>query len=97
MNEVNLLIKCSICGKKYREKSIKIVQNKKEAMLVHVSCDFCHSSSLAVINKGMHGGENMVTLGILTDLDYQEACEFLRKEPISLDEVLDLYKHPSQR
>ncbi len=93
MNEVNLLMKCSICGKKYGKQSIKIVQNKKDAMLVHVSCGFCQSASLAVVNKGIHNNDSVVTLGILTDLDYEEACSFLRREPISSDEVLDLYEN----
>ncbi len=92
MNEVNLLMKCSICGKKYGKKSINVVQNKKDAMLVHVNCDFCQSSSLAVINKGVQNNDSIVTLGILTDLDYEEACNLLRREPISFDEVLDMYE-----
>ena len=92
MNQVNLLMKCSICGKKYGEKSIKIVQSKKDAILVHVNCNFCQSSSLAVINKGMQNNDSIVTLGILTDLDYEEACSVLKREPISSDEVLDLYE-----
>lgn len=92
MNEVNLLMKCSICGKRYGKQSIKIVQNKKDSMLVHVNCDFCRSASLAVINKGIPNNETMVTLGILTDLDYEEACSVLRREPISPDEILDLYE-----
>jgi len=92
MNEVNLLMKCSICGTKYGKQSIKVVQNKKDAMLVHVNCDSCRSASLAVINKGIQNNDNIVTLGILTDLDYEEACNVLRKEPISSDEVLDLYE-----
>ncbi len=91
MNEVNLLMNCSICGKKYGKQSIKVVQNKKDAMLVHVNCDFCQSASLAVIKKSLQNNDNMVTLGILTDLDYEEACNVLRREPISLNEVLDLY------
>ncbi len=92
MNEVNLLMKCSICGKKYGKKSINIVQNKKDSMLVHVNCDFCRSSSLAVINKGIQNNDSIVTLGILTDLDYEEACNVLRKDPISFDDVLDIYE-----
>ena len=92
MNEVNLLMKCSICGKKYGNQSIKVVQNKKDAMLVHVNCDFCRSASLAVINKGVHNNDNIVSLGILTDLDYEEACNVLKRKPISSDEVLDLYE-----
>ena len=90
MNEVNLLVKCSICGKKYNKQSIKVVQNKKDAMLVHVNCDFCRSASLAVINKGING-DNMVALGILTDLDYEEACRVLREKPITADDILEVY------
>jgi hypothetical protein len=92
MNEVNLLMKCSICGRKYGKQSIKVVQNKKDAMLVHVNCDFCRSASLAVINKGLQDNDNIVTLGILTDLDYEEACSVLKRDPISFDEVLDLHE-----
>lgn len=91
MNEVSLLMKCSICGHKYNKQNIKIVQNKRDAMLVHVNCDFCRSASLAVINKGVQNNDSFVALGILTDLNYEEACSLLRKEPISCDEVLDLY------
>jgi hypothetical protein len=92
MNEVNLLMKCSICGKKYGKQSIKIIQNKKDAMLIHVNCDFCCSSSLAVVNKGVHNNESLVTMGILTDLGYEEACNVLNRESISSDEILDLYE-----
>lgn len=96
MNEVNLLMNCSICGKKHGKQSVKVVQNKKDAMLVHVNCDFCRSTSLAVIKKNLQNNDSFVTLGILTDLNYEEACNVLRKAPISSDEVLDLHESRSK-
>jgi hypothetical protein len=47
---------------------------------------------LAVVNKGVHNNESLVTMGILTDLGYEEACNVLNRESISSDEILDLYE-----
>lgn len=91
MKEIDVLINCPVCGRKYREENARVVQMKRSAMLVHTSCGFCSSASLAVVARGQEA-EGMVTMGMLTDLDYGEACQFLRNQPVSADEVLELYE-----
>lgn len=93
MNDLELLLNCPVCGKKYGYKSARIVEGTKGALLVHVGCDYCSSKSLAVIsNPESNSFENPVSVGIMTDLDYEEACKLLKDRPITADEVLDVYQ-----
>ncbi len=91
MNDLELLLNCPICGKKYGHQSAKIVQGNQGAFLVHVGCKHCGSASLAVISRSK-GTENMVAMGMMTDLNYQEACDLLQQASIGSDEILDLYQ-----
>ncbi len=92
MNDLELLLNCPICGKKYGYRSARVVQSNQDAFLVHVYCKHCKSASLAVISRS-GGTENMMAMGMMTDLDYQEACELLQKKPIDSDEVIEAYQN----
>lgn len=94
MKEVDLLINCPVCGSEYKNNDTGVVKAKDSAMLVHASCSHCQSSFLAMVTKG-YETEGMVSMGMLTDLDYEEACRFLGGEPVTADEVLDLYEKNS--
>ncbi|MFO7807232.1 MAG: hypothetical protein R6V40_02290 [Candidatus Moraniibacteriota bacterium] len=91
MKELDALINCPVCGNKYQEKNARVVQAKRSAVLVHASCEHCLSSFLAVVSNKPEV-EGMVTMGMLTDLNYNEAYYFLRAHPVTADEVLDLYE-----
>jgi hypothetical protein len=95
MNKLEISFSCPICGKKYDKHSVHVVSEKDDGVLIHICCGFCEVSSLAVLpKKGSPDGmsEGIATVGTLTDLNYDEACELLQEEPISADEVLDVYK-----
>lgn len=96
MNKLEILFSCPICGKKYNKHSAHVVSEKDDGVLIHICCSFCEVSSLAILpKKGSPEGmaEGVATVGALTDLNYGEACDLLRKEPISVNEVLDFYKN----
>jgi len=96
MNKLEILFSCPICGKKYNKHSVHVVSEKDDGVLIHIRCSFCEVASLAVLpKKGNHEGmpERTATVGTLTDLNYDEACDLLQKEPISINEVLDVYKN----
>ena len=92
MNNIELLLSCPICEKKYERGSIRLVLEKKDFSLLHIRCNFCGNSSLAVYSKQTQGSGGIITMGIMTDLDYEEACQFSSKRPIAVDELLDFYK-----
>lgn len=91
MNDLELLLNCPVCGKKYGHQSVRIVHGNHGAFLIHIGCQYCGSASLAVISRSK--GENMIAVGMLTDLNYEEACVLLEQKPVSSDEILDLYQN----
>lgn len=92
-NNLEILLGCAACGKKNSQSSIRVVSARQNSLLIHSHCSHCESSSLAIISKGaVDQQQGVVSMGVLTDLDYDEACQLLDKEPISIDEVLDVHE-----
>jgi len=91
MNNLEVLFSCPICNKKYNKGDIRLIQEKRETVLLHTRCRFCKNSSLALYSKQEKRNE-AVAMGMLTDLDYEEACQVLSRKPITIDEVLDFYQ-----
>ena len=91
-NDLELLLQCPVCNKKYAQESTRVIGGRKGALLVHIKCHSCKSSSLAIISR-QGGAGSMISVGMLTDLDYDEAREKLSQEPITVDEVLDVHQN----
>ena len=89
--ELDILLDCPVCSAKYESNNVKVVSARPNALLVHVNCCSCKSSSLALVNKNA-SGMTAVSMGILTDLDYEEATWMLQLAPITADEVLDVHQ-----
>lgn len=62
----------------------------------HLTCPACAHAVLAVIMENQHG---VSSLGMVTDLEVQDAVRFQDAEPISADDCLnakDLLTHSSR-
>lgn len=96
MKELAMLMVCPICGKKYSAESTKLVQGVSNGALLHVSCSFCGSASLAILTKAVgndkDGGNAFVTIGMMTDLSFEESRRLIGQLPVSLADVLDFYE-----
>lgn len=90
-HEVETLLYCAVCGEQYLRGSAKTLTTNNKTLLIHIRCHHCMSATLAMVTKNDKGG-SVATMGMLTDLSYQEAVEMLHKQPITIDEVLDMYK-----
>ena len=90
-HEVETLLYCPVCGEQYLRGSAKTVSTNSKYFLVHIICPHCMSATLAMVSKSDKNG-SVVTMGILTDLNYEEASEMMQMQPISVNEVLDIYK-----
>jgi predicted nucleic-acid-binding Zn-ribbon protein len=89
--DIEMLTDCPVCGKNYGRKEAKIIDVRKNTLLVHTNCSQCKSNFLALISKNIAGG-TMITMGMLTDLNFEEANWMLDQNPVSADEVLDLHE-----
>lgn len=92
MNNLEILMKCPVCQKKYLARSASVVRKNDRFMLVYMSCGNCGMGSLAIVSKNDFSHEGSLTLGILTDLERSEIDFFSQANPISWDEVLDFHQ-----
>ena len=92
MNNLETLLKCPVCQKKYSSESASVVRQNERFMLVYVGCDHCGMGSLAVVSRDAFSREGTLTMGILTDLEREEIALFSQASPISWDEVLDFHQ-----
>lgn len=83
-----LLTHCPLCEAKYEEQSVRLLGEQGAMRLFHMTCPACSHSVLAVILEHPHG---VSTMGMVTDLEAQDALRFQDADPISADDCLDIH------
>jgi hypothetical protein len=96
MNNLEVLLSCPICNKKYGRDDVKFVGEKNGLTLFYTNCKFCHNSSLAVYSK-RESGEGSVALGVLTELNFDEIKNVFQKKAMTTNEFLDFYQAVSRK
>ncbi len=94
--KVNTQLRCPVCKKERFWYTGKIISRKKGSIIVHNSCPHCESTFLSAVTGSHIDGNNkvkqLVSVETLTDLNYEEASQIFNKNPLSVDDVLDVYK-----
>ena len=90
INNLDGLMKCPLCNKKYGQAKILILEEEKNRTTLHVTCESCKISSLVFISSGKMG---IVSLGMLTDLTREEAKALFKNEAISADQVIEIHEY----
>jgi len=88
-NESNTLLFCPICSRKYSDDMMRTVAARDEVVIAYITCSFCSSSSLAIYST-QNIQEGLATVGMLTDLKFEEVFEMINKGPVTADEVLEI-------
>ncbi len=79
---------CPLCGAKYNPIESKVVAEKENAFLLYTKCKTCSSSVVATLVAGAMG---ISSVGLVTDLTYEDVVKFKDSERISENDVLDVY------
>lgn len=79
---------CPLCGAEYSPEEARIVSEKESAFLVHTNCKKCGSSVVATLIAN-HSGVSSV--GLVTDLTYEDVIKFKDSDVVSTDDLLDAY------
>jgi len=79
---------CDKCGAGYTTSDVNLVQESNFSSIIHFSCSKCKSNHIATFLKPM-GMSSRVPVS--TDLTISEISRFAKMDPISSDEILDLY------
>ncbi len=83
------MAKCPLCERKYKKENATVLEIGPKRNTIHFTCDSCKVSSMMFLSYNQTG---VVGVGILTDLIKDEAKRLFIKEPISTDQVLEVYK-----
>jgi hypothetical protein len=84
-----LLTHCPLCQTPYEDSSIHLLGEDGAARLFHLTCARCSHSVLAVILENQSG---ISSVGLVTDLEAQDAVRFRDAEPITADDMLFAHK-----
>ena len=96
IHNIKEMIHCPFCGFDYSEKHIKIMANVEKSHVVHLHCSECKNSIMASISYKNESVGSAIPFGSEeiknTDLGFQEIMSFIKKGPLSADDVMDFYK-----
>jgi len=87
-HSLNVIHECPVCKRKRFSADIKVIKEDPEAHLLHVRCKHCSGSLLVQVSFGEFGAH---VLGILTDLNSQEASRFVEKGALTADEMIEIH------
>jgi len=94
--KVDTNLRCPVCKKQRFWYTGKIVSKKDGTIIVYNKCPHCQSSFLSAVTGSQQeknsNVKRLVSVETLTDLNYEEASNFFSKEPLSVDDVLSVYK-----
>jgi len=78
--------KCPACGASYAPGQARLFAQKNKVNLVHISCAECSGNFIAMILVMSQG---ISTIGMISDLNYEDARRVHQFEPLDIDELID--------
>ena len=84
-----LLAHCPVCHAAYPASDIRLLGERGPARFFHCTCGACGNAVLAVV---LDQGGSMSSIGLVTDLEAQDAVRFREALPISTDECVAIHK-----
>lgn len=84
-----LLAHCPLCQVMYDQREIRLLSEKGSTRLFHCTCRGCGHALLAFILE-QHGSVSSV--GLVTDLEADDASRFHDRPAITADECLEAHK-----
>ncbi|MHC1591327.1 MAG: hypothetical protein ACXQS8_04530 [Candidatus Helarchaeales archaeon] len=80
--------RCPVCNQAFDFSKLHVLLEQNGASLLHITCQNCHTSTLANVVLGQ-GGLNFS--GIVTDLNITDVFKFKDAEPVNSEFVVELH------
>jgi hypothetical protein len=93
LENIQPLICCPVCNKKYKPAKMLVLDEDDKRTTLHMTCDGCGATSLVFVSMGQFG---VVSFGVLTDLEQEEARRVFQREAISSDQVIEVHQFLKQ-
>ena len=86
---LDLMLNCSVCASALEERDIILIDEKETKTIFHTTCQKCLTSALIFLSRAEKG---MISVGMITDLNRNEARGMFNRKAISADEVIEVYR-----
>ncbi len=93
LEKVKWLSICPFCNTKFSIDQARIISEKKDSFLIHAYCQKCRCSVLASLIANPMG---ISSIGLVTDLTYEDVLRFRKAKEINSDDVIYAYQHLSK-
>lgn len=80
---------CPVCETRYHPMEARMLGQDGETHLLHVQCRTCEHAILALVLVN-HVGASSV--GLLTDLSYEDVLSFREQSSVTVNDVLDVHE-----
>ncbi|MFH1405513.1 MAG: hypothetical protein ABIH21_05495 [Patescibacteria group bacterium] len=87
---LKLITYCPLCESKYKPMSARVVREQGQTHLMHMTCNKCKNSILAVVLVNQIGASSV---GIVTDLSYDDVLNFETRQRIVTDDVINVHAY----
>lgn len=84
-----LLAHCPVCQAAYPASEIRLLGEKGPTRLFHCTCQSCGNSVIAVV---LENAGAVSSVGLVTDLEIQDALRFQDVQPVSSDECVAAHR-----
>jgi hypothetical protein len=80
-----ILTQCPLCHEQYGQDTIRLLGEEGITRLVHCTCSHCGRAMIAVI---LEASGFVSSVGVVTDLEVEDAVRFRDAEPLQMDECI---------
>jgi hypothetical protein len=81
--------RCPICSATYELEKARLFAESDVAHLVHFTCAKCQSYFVAMV---VVVGRGLSSVGMITDLSFDDVSKLYRTSPLTTDEVIEGYE-----
>ncbi|MBM3204661.1 hypothetical protein FJZ48_01615 [Candidatus Uhrbacteria bacterium] len=88
-NPSRILTQCPVCQAPYVDERIRLLGARGPTQLFHCSCQQCHHAVIALV---LENGGWVSSVGLVTDLEAEDALRFQSVSTLTTDECIQFHQ-----
>ncbi|MBI4458059.1 hypothetical protein HY633_03800 [Candidatus Uhrbacteria bacterium] len=85
---VRLISYCPLCESSYDPREARVLGEKEDSHLLHIQCGNCSNAIIALVLISSVG---VSSVGLVTDLSYDDVQRFRKVGSVSTDDVIEVH------
>jgi hypothetical protein len=85
---IKLISYCPLCESSYNPSSAQVLGEKDDSHLLHIRCGQCSNAIIALVLISTAG---ISSVGLVTDLAFDEVNRFKSEASVSTDDVIEMH------